>query len=68
MLELELPLRRPLNCRMEFPKLCAITFLLNIYTDSLSSVPKRCSLQSGVDDSKNFYRLHYRVWNARYCT
>ncbi len=29
-------------------------FLLNIYTDSLSSVPKHCSLQCGIDDSKTF--------------
>jgi hypothetical protein len=29
-------------------------FLLNIYTDSLSSVPNSCSLESYVDDSKTF--------------
>ena len=29
-------------------------FLFNIYTDSLSSVPNSCSLESYVDDSKTF--------------
>ncbi len=36
------------------PRLRAVTFLFNIHIDSLSSVPKRCSLESYVDDLKTF--------------
>jgi uncharacterized membrane protein YraQ (UPF0718 family) len=36
-------------------------FLFNIYTDSMSSVPKVVVLNRMLATRKHFYRLHYRI-------
>ena len=56
MLELELPLRRLLHCRMEFLKALFYRRFYLIYTQiaSLQFPCNSCSLESYVDDSKTF--------------
>ena len=41
-------------------------YLIYTRADSMSSVPKVVVLNRMLATRKHFYRLHYRIWNARY--
>ena len=43
-------------------------FLFNIYTDSLSSIPEFCSLESYVDDSKEYLSFSLPILNSSLST